>query len=140
MMTSNGVELLEERIGDGPAARVGDRLIYNCRMFLHRGDEVPLNERQAANLPAHMLRVEGGVTLVDHRVELGRRQVIPGIEQALLGMKAGGYRKVRIGPHLAYRDKGLPGLIPSNALLVAEVWLREIFQKADLHDRSSHPS
>lgn len=124
MMRSIGVELLEERIGEGPGAQVGDRLIYNCRMFLHRGDEVPMNERQAANLPAHMLRVEGGVTLVDHQVELGRRQVIPGIERALLGMSVGGYRKVRISPHLAYRDKGLPGLIPPNALLVVELWVR----------------
>lgn len=125
-MTSAGVELLDERIGDGPAAQVGDRLTYNCRMFLHRGDEVPMNARQAVNLPAHRLRVEGGVILVDHQVELGRRQVIPGIEQALLGMRAGGYRKVRIGPHLAYRDKGLPGLIPANALLVVELWVREV--------------
>ncbi len=125
-MTSTGVELLDERIGDGPAAQVGDRLIYNCRMFLHRGDEVPMNARQAANLPAHMLRVECGVTLVDHQVKLGRRQVIPGIEQALPGMRVGGYRNVRIGPHLAYGDKGLPGLIPPDALLVVELWVREI--------------
>lgn len=125
-MTSTGVELLEERTGDGPAARVGDRLLYNCRMFLQRGDEVPMNERQVPNLPAHMLRVEGGVTLVDHQVKLGRRQVVPGIERTLLGMRAGGYRKVRIGPHLAYGDKGLPGLIPANALLVVEVWVRQI--------------
>ncbi|MCW5798861.1 MAG: FKBP-type peptidyl-prolyl cis-trans isomerase [Nitrospira sp.] len=76
---------------------------------------------QAANLPVHILRGEGGVTLVDHQVELGRRQVIPGIEQALLGMRGGGYRKVRISPQLASGDQGLPGLIPSSALLVAEV-------------------
>ena len=136
MMPSTGVELLEERAGNGPAARVGDRLLFNCRLFLRRGDEVPVNERQAPNLPAHMLRVEGGVTMVDHQVQLGGRQAIPGIEQALLGMRVGGYRKVRIGPHLAYGDKGLPDLIPPNALLVAEVWVRQIFQKTDAHGRS----
>lgn len=68
MMRSTDVELLEERIGDDPATRLGDRLIDNYRMFLHRGDDVPMNERQAANLPPHMLRAEGGVTLVDHQV------------------------------------------------------------------------
>jgi FKBP-type peptidyl-prolyl cis-trans isomerase len=39
-------------------------------------------------------------------------------------MKAGGYRKV--SPHLAYREKGMAGLIPENAVLVIEIWLREI--------------
>jgi FKBP-type peptidyl-prolyl cis-trans isomerase len=41
-------------------------------------------------------------------------------------MKAGGYRKVRVSPHLAYREKGIAGLIPENAVLVIEIWLREI--------------
>jgi FKBP-type peptidyl-prolyl cis-trans isomerase len=73
-----------------------------------------------------MLRVEAGVTLVDHTIVLGRRQVIAGLELALMGMKVGGYRKVRIGPHLAYREKGIPDLIPPNAVLVVELWLRMI--------------
>ncbi len=128
MMRSTDVELLEERIGDGPAARLGDRLIDNCRMFLHRGDEVPMNERQAANLPSHLLRAEGGVTLVDHQAESGKRQVIPGIERALPGMKTGGDCKIRIGLHMAYGYKGLPSLIPPHALLVVALGLRDIVQ------------
>lgn len=52
-MAAADVELLDERTGDGPAARVGDRLTYNCRMFLHRRDDVPMNERHAADLPAY---------------------------------------------------------------------------------------
>ncbi len=51
-----------------------------------------------------MLRDEGDVPLVDYQVELGRRQVIRGSEQALFGMSVGGYAKVRISPHLAYGD------------------------------------
>jgi FKBP-type peptidyl-prolyl cis-trans isomerase len=43
-------------------------------------------------------------------------------------MKVGGYRKVRISPHLAYRDKGLPELIPPHAVLVAEIWLRAVLE------------
>ncbi|HKO31768.1 MAG TPA: FKBP-type peptidyl-prolyl cis-trans isomerase, partial [Nitrospiraceae bacterium] len=64
-----------------------------------------------------------------HTTVLGRRQAIAGIEHALMGMKVGGYRKVRISPHLAYRDKGIPELIPSNAVLVVEIWLRAIAQE-----------
>jgi FKBP-type peptidyl-prolyl cis-trans isomerase len=43
-----------------------------------------------------------------------------------MGMKVGGYRKVRISPHLAYRDKGIPDLIPPDAVLICEIWLRDI--------------
>ncbi len=46
------------------------------------------------------------------------------------GQQAGsGYRKVRINPHLAYRDKGIPDLIPVDAVLTCEIWLRAIAQE-----------
>jgi FKBP-type peptidyl-prolyl cis-trans isomerase len=48
------------------------------------------------------------------------------VEYTLIGMKVGGYRKVRISPHLAYQDQGVPGFIPADAVLVVEVWLRAI--------------
>ena len=60
---------------------------------------------------------------------LGKGAVIEGWDKGLVGMKAGGYRKVRLSPHLAYRDKGIPELIPSNAVLVVEIWLRAIAQE-----------
>lgn len=63
--------------------------------------------------------------MIDRTVVLGRREAVAGVEHALLGMNVGGYRKVRISPHLAYRDKGIPGLIPPNAVLICEIWLRD---------------
>jgi len=129
----SGVTLLEERAGEGTPAQKGDRLVYNSRIFLNKGEEVALNTKQAEHLPESMLRVEGGVTLVDHTIVLGRRQVIGGLEVALMGMKVGGYRKVRIGPHLAYREKGIPDLIPPHAVLVVELWLRMIIPTRKVH-------
>lgn len=126
MKRLSGVTLLEERTGEGIPAQKGDRLVYNSRIYLNKGDEVALNTKQAEHLPESMLRVEAGVTLVDHTIVLGQREAIPGIEHALTGMTIGGYRKVRIGPHLAYREKGIPDLIPPNAVLIAELWLRMI--------------
>jgi len=41
-------------------------------------------------------------------------------------MKPGGYRKVRLSPHVAYRDEGLTDLIPPNAVLNVELWLRQV--------------
>jgi FKBP-type peptidyl-prolyl cis-trans isomerase len=124
----SGIKLLDEREGEGITAQKGDRLLYNSRIFLNRGEEVAINAKQAECLPKDMMRVEEGVTLIDHTIVLGQRQVIAGIEQALIGMKVGGYRKVRIGPHLGYREKGVPHLIPPNAVLLVELWLRQIVQ------------
>jgi FKBP-type peptidyl-prolyl cis-trans isomerase len=121
----SGLKLLEEREGEGREARKGDRVVYNWRLFLRKGDEVPLNAKQVEHLPKDMIRVEGGVTFVDHKTLLGSRQTMAGVEHALLGMKVGGYRKVRVSPHLAYRDKGIPDLIPPNAVLICEIWLRD---------------
>lgn len=133
MKRISGLKLLEEREGEGRPARKGDRIVYNARLFLNKGDEVPLNDKQTQYLPNEMVRVEGGLAFVDHTTVLGSRQAIAGVEQALMGMKAGGYRKVRISPHLAYRDKGIPDLIPSNAVLIAEIWLRDFVQGGKVH-------
>lgn len=72
MMSLELLDARETRVGPRKR-RVG--YLYT-RLFLKRGHEVLFNERQASQLSASMLRVEGGVTLIDHEVVLGRRQVI----------------------------------------------------------------
>jgi FKBP-type peptidyl-prolyl cis-trans isomerase (trigger factor) len=121
-----GIRLIEEREGTGAPAKKGDEVVYNVRIFLNKGEEVRINEAQAGRgLPPEIIRQEGGQLFIDHRITLGRRRAIPGVERALIGMRPGGYRKVRVGSHLAYRDKGVPGLIPADAVLVIEIWLRD---------------
>ena len=126
MKRMSGLKLLDEREGAGTPAKKGDHVVYNAKILLNQGDEVPLNDLQAKQLPKEMVRVEAGVTFIDHTVILGRRQAIAGVEHALMGMKVGGYRKVRVSPHLAYLDKGIPDLIPPDAVLICEIWLRNI--------------
>jgi len=126
MKRISGVKLLDEREGAGTPAKKGDRVVYNIRIFLNQGEEVPLNDIQAKQLPKEMVRVEEGVTFIDHTIVLGHRQTIAGVEHALIGMQVGGYRKVRVSPHLAYRDKGIPDLIPPDAVLICEIWMRDI--------------
>lgn len=124
---ARGVGLLDERPGSGNAAARGDLLIFNLRLYLHHGEEVPLNGQQAASLEAlGLVRPTPEGPLIDHRIRLGARQAIAGVEAALCGMQAGGYRRVEIAPHLAYGSRGLPGLIPPHALLRVEIWLREV--------------
>jgi len=130
MKRLSGLKILDEREGEGQPAQKGDRVIYNCRIFLNKGDEVMLNAKQVEQLPKDMIRVVEGERFVDHKTVLGSRQTIAGVEHALMGMKAGGYRKVRISPHLAYREQGFPDLIPPGAVLVVEIWLRTKMETA----------
>lgn len=123
MPRMSGLKLLEEREGTGTPAKTGDRTVYNTRIFLNQGNEVPLNAKQAEHLPKEMVRVVDGITFIDHTIMLGPRQAIAGVEHVLIGMKVGGYRKVRVSPHLAYRDKGLLDLIPPDAVPTVELWL-----------------
>lgn len=126
MKRLSGLKLLEEREGEGTPANKGDRIVFNMKLFLNKGDEIPLNETQAKHLPKEMIRVVDGETLIDRTIVLGSREAIAGVEHALMGMKVDGYRKVRISPHLAYRDQGIPDLIPPDAVLICEIWLRDI--------------
>jgi len=119
-----GITLLDEKEGEGRAADRGDDVVYNLRLYLHRGDEVPLNQKEIEQLRGWLTREVDGQRLLDRTNTLGQREVIAAVEYTLLGMKPGGFRRVRASPHLAYRDRGLPGLIPGDAVLILEVWLQ----------------
>ena len=40
-------------------------------------------------------------------------------------MRVGGTRRLEIAPHLAYGDRGVPGIIPAGAVLTAEITIRD---------------
>ena len=81
MKRLSGLTLLDEREGDGCVAQIDDRVVYNVRLYLNKGDEVLLNEKQADHVPKEKIRIQDGVTLIDRTVTLGRREVMAGIEQ-----------------------------------------------------------
>ena len=57
---------------------------------------------------------------------LGAGHVIKGWDQGVVGMKAGGVRKLTIPAALGYGARGAGGVIPPNATLVFEVELLSV--------------
>jgi FKBP-type peptidyl-prolyl cis-trans isomerase FkpA len=60
------------------------------------------------------------------RFVIGAGQVIKGWDQGVIGMKAGGRRRLIVPADLAYGDGGAGGVIPPGATLVFEVELEGI--------------
>jgi FKBP-type peptidyl-prolyl cis-trans isomerase len=54
---------------------------------------------------------------VECTVDLSKRETIAGLRYGVEGMRVGGRRKIRVGPHLAYGDEGA-GTVPPKAVLV----------------------
>ena len=102
-MGHGSVEYEDIVTGDGPCAEEGCVVSVQYELFLNRGE-----------------KVQSGVAC---SFRLGERRVIAGLEYGVEGMCAGGQRRLRVAPHLGYRDKGLPGLIPPHALLEFHVTL-----------------
>lgn len=58
-------------------------------------------------------------------VSVGSHQTIPAWEEALLGMRVGGKRRIVTPPNLAYGSRG-SGDIPPNAVLVFEMQVTDV--------------
>uniref|UniRef100_A0A4W5R3Y0 peptidylprolyl isomerase n=1 Tax=Hucho hucho TaxID=62062 RepID=A0A4W5R3Y0_9TELE len=61
-------------------------------------------------------------------VVLGKRTIIPGLEQSLLGVCEGQKIRTTIPPHLAYGKRGYPPTIPADAALEFEVEVMSLIQ------------
>ena len=96
-----GIELVSESAGTGQSVKKGDRVTVRLNGWLNHGDAIQQD--------------------FVGEIVVGSRVVIPGIEYSLEGMKPGGKRRVRISPHLGYKDTGVRDLIPANAVLIYEI-------------------
>jgi len=101
-----GVEYEDIRLGDGPIAERGSRVEVRYDLFLNRGEQV--QEKQV------------------YSFRVGKRRAIPGLEYGVEGMRVGGERRLRVGPHLAYRDQTIPVRVPAKAVLEFRVTLLRV--------------
>jgi hypothetical protein len=118
----SGLTLLTDIPGSGDLVRRQHNYMVCLRLWLHRGEPV---RWQMASGPVGVGRLEDeGATLITE-MRIDRRSMMNGLFYGIDGMRVGGTRRLEIAPHLAYGEKGVPGMIPENALIVAEVTILE---------------
>jgi peptidylprolyl isomerase len=96
-------------IGNGAEAAGGKAVLVNYRGWLTNGEL--FDDSYQRGKP--------------YRFQLGAGAVIPGWEQAIAGMKAGGKRRFIVPPHAGYGDQA-KGPIPANSVLVFDVELLDV--------------
>ena len=57
------------------------------------------------------------------KFKLGNEQVIPGLDAGVSQLSIGERAKISIPAHMAYGDRGFPGLIPKNSTLIFDLEL-----------------
>ncbi|XP_033727183.1 FK506-binding protein 2B-like [Pecten maximus] len=60
---------------------------------------------------------------------IGKGMVIPGVEAGITNICIGEKRRLKIPPHLAWGEKGIPEVIPENAYVTFDLELLEIVPK-----------
>ena len=111
------LEITDVKTGTGPAIAAGQTAVvlytgwlYSASARDHKGKK--FDSSRDHNEP-FSFRVGGG-------------EVIGGWDQGVVGMQAGGQRRLVIPPDLGYGARGAGGVIPPNATLVFDIELLKI--------------
>jgi peptidylprolyl isomerase len=108
----SGLKYIDEQEGEGEAAKEGNKLTVKYTGRLADTQKVFDSTDKNAGEP--------------FTFELGKGQVIKGWDEGVVGMKAGGTRKLLIPSKLGYGPRGSPPEIPPNADLEFDVELVKI--------------
>ena len=109
IVTQSGLRYQDMAVGTGTPAKKGDTVVVQYTGWLKDGSKFDTSV--------------GGDPFV---FKLGAGKVIAGWDEGLIGMQAGGKRKLYIPPALGYGAQGSPPVIPANAELEFDVELVEI--------------
>ena len=119
---ASGLTLLADVPGSGEPVRRQHNYAIRLRLWLNKGEAV---RWQTAWGPVGVARLENDGELLITEVRIDRRSLINGLFYGVEGMRVGGTRRLEISPHLAYGDRGVPGVIPAGAVLTAEITIGE---------------
>src|SRR5215469_4289996 len=104
---AGGLQCIDLKVGSGPTAQIGTALSVQYTGWLAKD-----GKKFDSSFDHHAQALD---------ILLGQKQVITGWEQGLIGIKAGGIRRLIIPPALAYGDQGQPPTIPAKATLIFDV-------------------
>jgi peptidylprolyl isomerase len=107
--TASGLQYVEVAPGDGPTPQVGDMISMHYVAKLPDG--TVLADSYSMGEPALAI--------------MGRDQLLPGWEEGLMLMKAGGKMNMLLPPELAFGEEGY-GMIPANSQIIIEVELLSV--------------
>ena len=125
-MARSGIKVLDDLPGAGePVER---QRVYRVRLklWLNNGEPV-VWERPFGLIDRALLEDDGETVVTDLRID--RENLFAGLFQGIDGMRVGGRRKLKVSPHLAYGERGIPGRVPPNAVIVAEI---EFIEERDM--------
>ena len=108
--SASGLYSLDVQPGTGAVAQPGNTITVHYTGLLSNGDQFDSSRT-------------GGEPFL---FRLGQGDVIPGWDEGVAGMRAGGRRRLVVPPDLAYGPEGAGGVIPPNATLVFDVELLEV--------------
>lgn len=113
-----GLEILSDSPGGGTPVERCHTYLTRLKLWLNKGDAVrwtsPWGNIDRARLE------DGGQTLISD-LRIDRHNLFSGLFYGIDDMRIGGVRRLRISPHLAYGERGVPGIIPAKAVLIVEV-------------------
>jgi ankyrin repeat protein len=109
---------------------VAERNLLAVQILLDAGSDPDLRTRiDDCETPLEMAESAGleefSVMLAPKVVRIDRHSLFNGLFYGIDGMRVGGTRRLEIAPHLAYGDRGVPGVIPAGAVLTAEITILE---------------
>jgi FKBP-type peptidyl-prolyl cis-trans isomerase FkpA len=112
--TKSGLKYVDHAIGGGDVAMKGNTVSVHYTGWLY------MDGKRGAKFDSSVDRKE------PFMFKLGARQVIPGWDEGVEGMKVGGKRELIIPADLGYGARGAAGVIPPNATLDFEVELLKV--------------
>lgn len=118
----SGLTLLADMPGAGEPVRRQHDYLVRLRLWLSRGEPIRWTA-PSGPVGVGRLEDEGETLITEFRVQRGR--LMNGLFYGIEGMRVGGTRRLEIAPHLAYGDRGVPGVIPPAAVLTAEITILE---------------
>ena len=103
------LEKIDEKVGDGPEAKTGDKVKVHYTGTLMNGKQFDSSRGKEP-----------------FSFEIGKGMVIKGWDEGVPGMKVGGKRKLTIPWNMAYGEQGSGDKIPPKAALKFDIELVEI--------------